>query len=182
MTRGKFYRVNGESTQSKGIIPDILFPEIYDKEKIGESSLPNSLAWDRIDKARYTPFPEISATIERLEKRHQERSKNDPGFKYILAGIERLKKVRGKKTISLKESTRKKEREEAENLRFKLENMRRSIQGEKMLANVAELEEIDEDEIPDPEDKKNKFDPVMTEAEQIFLDYISTSLKMIASG
>ncbi len=182
MTRGKFYRVSGESTQSKGVIPDILFPEIYDKEKIGESSLPNALVWDSIDKVRYEPLPETSATIERLKRLHQERSKNDPGFKYILAGIERLKKIRAKKTISLKESTREKEREEAENLRFELENMRRSIQGEKILANVSELEEIDEDEMPDPEDKKNKFDPVMTEAKEIFLDYISTSSKMIAAA
>jgi carboxyl-terminal processing protease len=182
ITRGKFYRVSGESTQNKGIIPDILFPEIYDKKEIGESSLPNSLVWDSIDKARYKSLPEISATIKRLEKLHQERSKNDPGFKYILAGIEQLNKVRSQKTISLKESTRKKEREEAENIRLELENMRRSIQGEKVLANVSELEEIDDDEIPDPEDKKDKFDPVMTEAEQIFLDYISTSSKMIASG
>jgi len=182
ITQGKFYRVSGKSTQNKGIIPDILFPEIYDKKQIGESSLPNSLVWDSIDKVRYKPLPEISDTIKRLEKLHQERSKNDPGFKYILAGIERLKKMRSQKTISLKESTRKKEREEAENVRLELENMRRSIQGEKVLANVSELEEVDEDEIPDPEEKKNKFDPVMTEAEQIFLDYIGTSSKMVASG
>jgi len=182
ITRGKFYRISGESTQNKGIIPDIIFPEIYDKKEIGESSLPNALVWDSIDKIRYKPLPETPATIDRLKKLHQERSKNDPGFKYILAGIERLEEVRGRKTISLKESARKKEREEAENLRLELENMRRSIQGEKLLANVSELEQVDEDDIPDPEDKKNKFDPVMTEAEQIFLDYISTSLKMIASG
>lgn len=182
ITQGKFYRVSGESTQNRGVIPDIVFPEMYDKSQIGESALPNSLVWDCIDRVRYKPLPEISDTIKRLEKLHQERSKDDPGFKYILAGIERLKKVRSQKTISLKESTRKKEREEAENLRLKLENMRRSIQGEKVLANVSELEEVDEDEIPDPEDKKNKFDPVMTEAEQIFLDYIRTTEKMIASG
>jgi len=171
---------HGESTQNKGIIPDILFPEIYDATKIGESALPNSLVWDRIDKTRYAPLMDISAAIERLGKLHQERIKNDPGFKYIYTGIAQLEKNRSKKTISLKESVRKKEREEAENLRLELENMRRSIMGETLLTNVSELEEIDEDEIPDPDDPKNKFDPMLTETEQIFVDYLSDSLKMIA--
>ncbi|MGJ8686783.1 MAG: S41 family peptidase, partial [Spongiibacteraceae bacterium] len=53
LTESKFYRVSGDSTQNRGVIPDILFPALYDKENIGESILDNALHWDQIRTARH---------------------------------------------------------------------------------------------------------------------------------
>jgi carboxyl-terminal processing protease len=182
ITRGKFYRISGESTQNKGVIPDIIFPEMYDKEKIGESALPESLPWDTIGRVKYKSLPEIATTIDRIRKLHEIRSKDDPGFQYLLKGIERLKEARQKTFISLNESTRKREREESEQKRFELENMRRAIQGEKLLVDVSELESKEDDELKQEEkdDEKDKFDPIMTEGEKILLDYICITSERVA--
>ncbi len=182
ITRGKFYRISGESTQNKGVIPDILFPEVYDKEKIGESALPESLSWDTIGKVRYQPLPEISSKLDQLRVLHEKRSNEDPGFLYLSKGIERLKEARTKKFISLNENIRKKELEESERKRFELENMRRTIQGEKLLADVSELENDEDDELSnvEKEDEEKKFDPMMTEAEKILLDYICITSERVA--
>lgn len=47
-TMSKFYRVNGGSTQEKGVIPDLIFPSFTDQMELGESNLPNCLPWDEI--------------------------------------------------------------------------------------------------------------------------------------
>jgi len=184
ITRGKFYRISGESTQNKGVVPDIIFPELYDKEKIGESALPESLPWDTIGKVRYQPLPEISSKLDQLRALHEKRSKDDPGFLYLSKGIERLKEAREKKFISLNETIRKKELEESEQKRFELENMRRAIQGEALLADISELENNEEDELTPVEEnaEDKKFDPMMTEAEKILLDYICISSERVAIG
>jgi carboxyl-terminal processing protease len=182
ITRGKFYRISGESTQNKGVVPDIIFPELYDKEKIGESALPESLTWDTIGKVSYQPLPEISSKLDQLRLLHEKRANNDPGFLYLSKGIERLKEDRTKEFISLNESIRKKEQEESERKRFELENMRRTIQGEKLLADVSELENNEDDELNQVEkgDEADKFDPMMTEAEKILLDFISITSERVA--
>ncbi|RJP80478.1 MAG: tail-specific protease [Desulfobacteraceae bacterium] len=182
ITRGKFYRISGESTQNKGVIPDILFPEIYEKDKIGESALPEALPWDTIGKVRYQPLPEISAKIDQVRAIHDKRKKDDPGFLYLAKGIERIEEVRRMEYISLNENTRKKERGESEKKRLELENMRRAITGEKLLSDVTELENNEDDELSqvEKEDEKDKFDPMMTEAENILVDYIHVSSDRIA--
>ncbi|MBA4366977.1 MAG: tail-specific protease [Desulfobacterium sp.] len=182
ITRGKFYRISGESTQNKGVVPDIVFPEVYDKEKIGESALPESLPWDTIGKVRYQPLPEISSKLDQLRALHEKRANDDPGFLYLSKGIERLKEARTKEFISLNESIRKKEQEESERKRFELENMRRTIQGEALLADVSELENNEDDELNQVEkdDEADKFDPMMTEAEKILLDYLCITSERVA--
>ena len=96
ITRGKFYRISGASTQNKGVIPDITFPEMYDREKIGESSLPESLPWDTIGKVRYSPLPDMNRQIARLRELHQKRivkrSRVSVSVTKALSGLSKLER------------------------------------------------------------------------------------------
>lgn len=180
MTRGKFYRISGKSTQHKGVIPDIVFPEIYDKEKIGESALPEALAWDRISSVPYDPYSDFSPVVDQVRALHEDRVKKDPGFEYLLASISRMKETDEKKKISLKESVRKKEREDFESARLELENKRRALQGMVPLKSVSELDNADdlEDEIEPREDEKNTIDPILSETKNIICDFLSIAPAM----
>ena len=73
VTQAKFYRVSGESTQHKGVMPDIAFPSLIDKETIGESALDNPLPWDKIHETRYPVYWKMSAYLPILEPRHEAR-------------------------------------------------------------------------------------------------------------
>jgi len=106
ITESKFYRISGESTQHRGVVPDIQFPTLYDLEKVGESSLDNALAWDRINPIRHRKYHRIASILPQLENKHQQRMKNDPDFMFLqdqLALIEESRKV---KTLPLNEKER----------------------------------------------------------------------------
>jgi carboxyl-terminal processing protease len=53
LTIQKFYRINGSSTQKKGVAPDIILPDEYEYFKYREKDNPNALAWDEMEKAKY---------------------------------------------------------------------------------------------------------------------------------
>ena len=73
ITESKFYRVSGDSTQSRGIDPDIILPSTWDIETVGESSLPSHLPWDKIKPTRYRTFTEDSIAIEKTIVAYEER-------------------------------------------------------------------------------------------------------------
>ena len=78
ITQAKFYRVTGESTQNKGVTPDITCPSLYDKTKIGESALPGALAWDKIKAVSYKAGPDLTAIITQLNRSHEQRAATNP--------------------------------------------------------------------------------------------------------
>ncbi|MBW2011435.1 MAG: carboxy terminal-processing peptidase, partial [Deltaproteobacteria bacterium] len=168
LTRAKFYRVSGKSTQSQGIIPDIVYPTIYDMKKIGENALPEALAWDKIHPARYQPRPNLVLWIELLENLHKSRIKDDPDFSYLISDIERLNEARQKTAVSLKEATRKREHQISEQRMLDLENKRRAIRGLKLLKKISDLETMD-----NTEENEKKPDPLLAESQYILLDLIS---------
>ncbi len=179
MTQGKFYRISGNSTQHKGIIPDIVYPTIYDKEKIGESALPEAMEWDKINSVDYHAYASLMEIIHHLQAQHKNRIKSDPGFEYLEQGIALLEEARKKDKISLNEMARKKEREESELFRLELENKKRVYLGMKPLKSVNELEKEDDPEEAgisiEDEGKEDPFDPILAETEKILLDYILIS-------
>ncbi|MBW1758831.1 MAG: carboxy terminal-processing peptidase [Deltaproteobacteria bacterium] len=168
LTRAKFYRVSGKSTQSQGIIPDIVYPTIYDIKKIGENALPEALSWDKIHPARYQPWPNLVLWIKLLESLHKSRIKDDPDFSYLVSDIERLNKARQKTAVSLKEAIRKREHQISEQRLLDLENKRRAIRGLKLLKKISDLETMD-----NTEENEKKPDPLLAESQYILLDLIS---------
>lgn len=114
LTIRKFYRINGESTQLKGVTPDIILPSVNNFAEVGESALPNAMPWDTIPPTKYETVNIITkAIVEELSKRSAERIAADKDFAYIMEEIERYKKSQADKTVSLNETQRLKEKEEA---------------------------------------------------------------------
>ncbi len=175
LTSAKFYRISGKSTQSQGIIPDITYPSKYDLEKFGENTLPKAMPCDSIKPTSYESYPVLQSLIAKLNKNHKNRIKDAHGFQKLTAEIEYQKKIKNKKTISLREATRKTELEKTKQWRFNLENQYRIAEGLKPLETIEDFEAIDEseDDEDDPDNDKNKPDPLLTESEYILFDIIS---------
>jgi carboxyl-terminal processing protease len=113
-TIAKFYRINGGSTQHKGVVPDILLPSAIDPEEWGESQEDNALPWDKINQAQYKSLDNLNPLVTYLNEKHTTRVAVEPEFNYVLADIERYNAEKDKNYISLLESERLKEREESE--------------------------------------------------------------------
>ena len=115
LTFQKFYRVTGSSTQHKGVSPDIKLPSALGESQYGESSNPSALPWDVISA---TPFQKVTDVNDKvlsgLSKSYLDRVKFDNSLKKYVAETEELKKNLAQTKISLNESVRKVEMEEAE--------------------------------------------------------------------
>jgi carboxyl-terminal processing protease len=114
LTIAQFFRINGGTTQLRGVNPDIPLPAMIDEDEFGESSFDNALPWTQIKPADYTPAGDLSDIVPALIKRHEQRVKNDREYQYLLEDISEVKKLRKKNLISLNEEVRRKEREELE--------------------------------------------------------------------
>ncbi len=145
LTQAKFYRITGESTQHKGIIPDILYPSAYDPEQIGESTLEGPLAWDKIDATDYRPRSPIAFMVPELRHMHDERVDHDPEFSYLRASIQYRQQLANEKFISLNKATRLKEKADDTAFWLALENKKRDGLG---LAQINSLDDLKEPEAP----------------------------------
>jgi carboxyl-terminal processing protease len=115
ITFQKFYRVTGSSTQHKGVTPDIKLPTALDPEQFGESSSPSALPWDEIKGTLYQKTPLVNdRTLASLNKQYQDRLKSDLQLQRFVAETNETRKSYRETKISLNESIRKKEIEEAE--------------------------------------------------------------------
>ncbi len=126
MTIAKFYRINGGSTQKRGVIPDLEIPSRLDGMKIGERSQKFALSWDEIEPADYHLYStSLDPLIPRLRSIHQARIHKDPEFKILLEQIAQAKKEREKKLFSLQESKRREIRKKKDKLKDKLKALQK---------------------------------------------------------
>ena len=111
MTVAQFFRINGGTTQLRGVTPDISLPMISDAEDFGESSFDNALPWSQIKPADYKPVGDLTGVLPILEIDHDLRVRKDKEFKYLQEEIAEFNALRKKNLISLNEAERRKERE-----------------------------------------------------------------------
>jgi len=142
LTTGKYYRITGESTQHRGVLPDISLPSFVDIENVGESTRDTALPWDRIQPTRFAKWPSLLDEIESLDAEQAERPASDPNLTYLLEEISAVEKNRGKETFSLNLADRQAELDTAEADQLERENERRAALG---LEPVTGLEEVDAD-------------------------------------
>ena len=161
-TIAKFYRINGGSTQHRGVLPDISFPTAINPEDWGESKEENALPWDQIQKAKYTPLNELDKDVEYLSSRYVERIKDNPEFNYLLEDISVYKAEKDDKTVSLNLITRKTEREARKTKRLVRVNEQLVLLGKDKISDLDDLEEQLDD-----------LDPLLDEAARITFDFIS---------
>lgn len=109
LTVAQFFRVNGGTTQLRGVTPDISLPGLSDPKSFGEASYDNALPWTQVKPANYAPDGDIKALLPQLQSRHDARTKNDPDFQRFVEDIGELKAQREKKVISLNETERRNE-------------------------------------------------------------------------
>ena len=159
-TIAKFYRINGGSTQNKGVIPDIAFPSGIDPQDNGESLEKNALPWDNIRSAKYQKVADLQKSIKQLTLEHQQRIKTEVEFSYLASDIAQYRIEKDKTSISLIEKDRVNEREvkEAESLVRTNERLKRAG-----LKQVTSLDDIADDFEP--------LDAFLIEAAHITLDY-----------
>lgn len=114
MTIAQFFRIDGGSTQLRGVTPDISFPLTVDAADFGESSYDNALPWSSIPPARYRPVADLKPVLPMLLERHEERTRDNVEWKNLEADLAELRKMRSETTVSLNEEVRRKERDAQE--------------------------------------------------------------------
>ena len=111
MTIAQFFRINGGTTQLRGVTPDIKLPVLSDTEHFGESSFGNALPWVSIKPATYVPLGNLKELVDPLQKRHDARAAKDKDFQDLREDIAEVMKIRKENAISLNEAVRRKERD-----------------------------------------------------------------------
>ena len=129
LTISKFYRVSGDSTQHRGILPDIEFPSTYDFEEVGESQQDNALPWDRIRRVPHTTKTDLQPFIGALTENHTKRRRSDPDFVSLVDKIELSDNWDSQKTLSLNLEKRRLRSESWDKQLFEIENRRRQAKG-----------------------------------------------------
>ena len=130
LTRSKFYRVSGASTQHRGIIPDIAFPDLFDAyEHIGESSLDGALPWDTVRPVEYRAYQPIRRHIPELTELHSRRAQRSPDFIYLNDQIAIARQQWQRETWPLNEAVLKARNEADRRRGLEAENMRRFLKG-----------------------------------------------------
>ena len=113
LTINQFYRVNGDSTQHRGVESDVVIPSLIDNMDLGESFLDNALAFDHVPAARHAQLPFVNAQlVGTLRDNSQKRIAVDPKFQQTLKDIDRYLARKSRKSVSLNEDNLRAEREE----------------------------------------------------------------------
>ena len=155
MTIGKYYRVTGESTQHRGVMPDIELPSHIDLQLVGESTRKTALPWDTIRTAKFKLYnPALENAIPSLSKKSISRSKTNDDLRFLIEEIEKLKNFRAKKTISLNLEQREQERNteiqdqlKRGNERISALNLELGIEAPDFIKSLEELEQLDLPEV-----------------------------------
>lgn len=159
-TIAKFYRINGGSTQLKGVTPDIAMPTLIDVTEFGEKTEPNALNWDKIAPSKYQKYSDPSFFVNDLMALHEKRISTDPVFKVIQSERDRYYKLKNSKTLTLNFEERKKMFDEDEKITLKNTNIRLKAMHKKEVKSVKDL----------PDDFEYD-DPILQETVNITSDY-----------
>ncbi|NLS12549.1 carboxy terminal-processing peptidase [Vibrio sp. SM6] len=135
----KFYRIDGGSTQNKGVVPDIAFPTPIDPAETGESVEDNALPWDQIEKAKYNRLSNNGVMIEALSKQHNRRIAKELEFSFINEDIALYQEEKDDFTVSLNEKMRKAEMDDADARQLKRINERQRLLGQKPFATLDDV-------------------------------------------
>ncbi|HEY7673082.1 MAG TPA: carboxy terminal-processing peptidase [Gammaproteobacteria bacterium] len=140
LTIGKYYRVTGESTQNRGVLPDVELPSSFDLETVGENTRPTALPWDRIQPTRFHAGRSLDDEVLVLQSHQARYAADDPDYEYLLEEFAVAERERGIVSVSLNRAEREAEAAALSEARLEHENTRRAALGLDPLANADELE------------------------------------------
>jgi carboxyl-terminal processing protease len=170
ITLEKFYRVNGSSTQHKGVSPDFALPSAFSAEEFGESSQPSALPWDMIASTSYQPTNNVvPAVLSKMQAAYATRLKTKPDLIKLRADFERWKKIKETNSISLNMEKRKKELDEQKKKPDESQAVMDALGG-------ADESTADKDKKENAADKHAK-DAYLKETQQILADWLALQPK-----
>ena len=181
ITESKYYRVDGSSTQNKGVMPDIELLSTWDIESVGESSYPTALEWDTVRPYRHKKFDFDADKIIKIKNLHSQRLSTSPNLEYLGAVRDRYFINKDKKLLSLNLDIRRSEMEARKEWLLQIENKRREGLGLKTFVNYEDLSannKIDENINNDIDFKK---DYLLIESANIVNDYLNLNKKILVS-
>ena len=135
----KFYRINGGSTQLKGVAPDIQFPDVIDSKEYGEEKEDNALPWDKIPSVNYSEVSEAREPVSELVQKHNDRMAKNPEFIALNEDLKVRNERRERKFLSLNYQKRKAENDKDDEKRLKDINERFKREGKKPLKDIDDL-------------------------------------------
>lgn len=156
ITTAGFYRISGDSTQLRGVIPDIYIPSPLDYMELGEDSLQYPLEWTKIQPARYSKVSDLSETVETLRLKSDERIADSDEMKAYRQLIKQLKAVY-----------------ETENVPLNLEARLAVSRAEKEISDIQAR--LSEGNAEDSADEPPVKDPVLMETLNILADLCTLS-------
>lgn len=172
ITEAKFYRVSGDSTQHRGVIPDINYPSLFPYDEVGESALEHALPWDRIQPAPHYLFTDINSMVPALTQKHVSRMKNNVEFDYLQKQRQWLDEQRNRKSLPLNLAARESLKKEEDQKILAMNNEVRLAKKLPALKSMSELEEYNQKK----RDEKNPQDDfLLMESARILSDFISQS-------
>ena len=146
LTRSKFYRVSGASTQHRGVVPDITFPDMFQAyDQVGESSLDGALPWDTVRPVEYRAYHPIREFIPELDDRFRRRAARSPDFIHLNDQIAIAREQQERDTWPLNEAALDAQMEAERRRNIESENMRRFLKGLPLL-DVLEGDGLEGDE------------------------------------
>ncbi len=163
VTIGKFYRVTGESTQHRGVEPDVELASPIRLKDVGESALDDALPWDRIDRAEFRALDTRLPSIAKLALEENARQKRDPDYRWLVEDIAALNRLRDQSAISLNLEKRRAERTMLEANRLSRENARRVARSESPLSSIEDL------------DASKQPDVVLDQSAEVMVDMLKLS-------
>ncbi|MFZ1906239.1 MAG: carboxy terminal-processing peptidase [Steroidobacteraceae bacterium] len=147
VTIGKFYRVTGESTQHRGVQPDIPLVSVIDAKEVGESTLESSLPWDRIAGVPFKTSTTVqSKAVPLLVSEEDQRAQHDPDYRWLVSDVAAIDTLRGQHSVSLNLKVRREERAREDKERLDRENARRTAKNLPPLKSVEDLDKAKDDE------------------------------------
>jgi carboxyl-terminal processing protease len=176
VTIAQFFRINGDSTQHRGVIPDITWHTSEQDIQSGERSYENAIPWRHVDEASFVPFQSSvdPAVLDQTISRHLSRVKNNPEFDYILEVNEINKINRETKLITLNEEQRRMDRNKRDRERLELENRKRKSLGDPTFDTIelldAEQRNFNENEENNPRGEEEP-DMFLVESGNILADF-----------
>lgn len=127
ITVAQFFRVGGDSTQHRGVVPDIAFPVTWDASEYGESVHDNALPWASIEPASFERYGDFSPLLAQLQRRHDARVADDQEFQWWMEDVAEFRRLRERREISLNEATRRAERDRDQARREAREAQRKAL-------------------------------------------------------
>ncbi len=182
ITESKYYRINGMSTQNKGVIPDIELPVTWDIESVGESSYPTAMEWDVIRPYRHKKFKVNSDLVDKVISNYEFRLIKEPNLNYLKKVRDRYDLNKNKKKLSLNLEDRKIQKELRKDWLLQIENERRIKVGLKEFASYKEMEDYNDSDNSFENKINLKDDYQLIESTNIINDFLEFEKEIVLSS